>query len=303
MRAAVVHAPNAAPRYEEFAEPDVVGDEVVAKLLAAGLHPLVRVHAGGSHYSSRGTYPLIPGVDGVAELPDGRRVYMGWLRPPFGTFAERVAVPPGRVLEIPGVAPELVAGIMNPASSSWLALRLRARLVAGETVLVMGATGSAGRLAVQIARSLGAGRVIAAGRNRAVLETLAADAIIPLPDTDQLEREFVSGIDIVLDYLWGAPAEQVMAAIVKARSSRRIRFVNIGEAAGEAVISPHALRSANLEMLGSGLGSVAPFDMVREMPALMRHVPKLTLDIEVVPLARVETAWHSGGDRRIVITP
>lgn len=222
MRAAVLHTPDGTPQLEDFAEPELRSGEVIGRVLAAGLHPLVRGHAHGQHYASSGRYPLIPGVDGVAELPDGRRVYTGWLRAPYGTFAERVAANP-HSLELPhGMAPERVAGMVNPASSSWLALRLRGKLVAGETVMVLGATGASGRLAVQLARILGAARVIAVGRDRARLAALNVDAALTFDDDLGEELEHT---DIALDYLWGAPALAVLNAKRGPRRLRRIVFV------------------------------------------------------------------------------
>ncbi len=311
MKAAVVHAPGSAPHFEVFPEPVPADGEVLATVLAAGLHPLVRAQAAGTHYSSHGRYPLIPGIDGVVELPDGRRGYTGWLRAPYGTFAERAAVHPQRMLELSaGLAPELVAGIMNPASSSWLALRLRAKFQAGESVLVLGATGASGGLAVQIARALGAKRIIAAGRNTEILDRLGADAVLPI---DAGFREAVAqevathGVDVVLDYLWGEPATATFAALLAGRDrlgTRRVRYINLGEMAGAAQVPPHALRSLNLEVSGSGSGSVAPPEMAMQMPALLAEVARgaLTIELAPTPLSDIERAWTAAEPRRIVIT-
>lgn len=313
MNAAVLHDPKGVPRAESFPDPDLHDGEVFARVLAAGLHQLVRVHAAGAHYSSHGIYPMVPGVDGVAELPDGRCAYIGWLRPPYGTFAELAAVSPSRAIALPGgLAPELAAGLVNPASSSWLGLRLRARLEPGERVLVLGATGTSGQLAVQIARALGAGRVVAAGRNAEVLARLAADRTLRVdaPDfADHLGRELADhGVDIVLDYLWGAPAEATLAALLAVRMQmpRRVRYVNIGQSAGgEIRLSPHVLRSTKLELLGSGLGSVTPPEIERELPRLLERASALQIDVATVPLARVDEAWRTlpVGGRRLVIVP
>jgi len=313
MNAAVLHDPAGIPRSESFPDPEPQGDEVLARVLAAGLHQLVRMHASGSHYTSHRRYPMVPGIDGVAELPDGRRAYVSWLRPPHGTFAERAAVALDRAITLPaGLAPEIAAAIVNPASSSWLALRLRAPMAAGERVLVLGATGASGRLAVQIARALGAGRVVAAGRNPEVLGRLAADHTLRVdaPDfADQLGRELADhGVDIVLDYLWGPPAETTLTALLAARSqlAGRVRYVNIGQSAGGDIrLSPHVLRSMKLELLGSGFGSVTPSEIASEVPQLLERADRLTIDVDAVPLARVDQAWRTppSGGRRIVIVP
>ena len=157
-----------------------------------------------------------------------------------------------------------------PAVPGRAALTARAKFVAGESVLILGATGIAGHLAVQIARRLGAVRVIAAGRNPEALQQaakLGADATISLEqDPDALIVDFrkhlsESKIDVVLDYLWGAPAESVLAAISQkglAHESRRIRFVQIGNSAGPKIsLAGATLRSSGLELLGSGFGSAS----------------------------------------------
>ena len=119
MQAAVLHAASGTPHADLFADPELQGSEVSARVLAAGLHQLVRVHAHGTHYTSPKRYPMVPGIDGVAEMPDGKRVYFSWPRTPFGTFAERAAIDPARVIELPaGLDPIVAAAIVNPASAS-----------------------------------------------------------------------------------------------------------------------------------------------------------------------------------------
>jgi NADPH:quinone reductase-like Zn-dependent oxidoreductase len=183
MNAAVVNAFGVPPRYTSFAEPVATDGEVLVNVSAVGLHRVVKALADGSHYASSNMLPLIPGVDGVGRLEDGTRVYFGMVRPPFGTFAERAVTAPHMCLPIPEALDDVtVAAIMNPGMSSWAAL-LRAHFVAGESVLILGATGVAGQLAVQVAKRLGARRVVASGRNPQVLEELeqrGADAVISL---------------------------------------------------------------------------------------------------------------------------
>jgi NADPH:quinone reductase-like Zn-dependent oxidoreductase len=316
MQAAVLHESTGTPRCETFADPSPRADETVVRVRAAGLHPLVRGHAAGKHYTSTNVYPLIPGVDGVCELGDGRLGYVAWLRAPYGTFAERAAVTLASALVVPdGLAPEIAAGIVNPAMSGWLALKLRARIAPGERVVVLGATGASGRLAVQVARTFGASHVAAAGRNTGVLGALRADATIAITEMsllrDDLARTFASGVDVVLDYLWGPPALAAFEALLDAKSrlgTRRVRYVNIGEVAGHHVaMSAHALRAMNLEVSGSGFGSVSAAEMRAEIALILDAAARgeLTMAIEPTPLARVASAW-SDGDRdgkRIVIVP
>ncbi len=196
---------------------------------------------------------------------------------------------------------------MNPAMSSWVALRRRIDVAAGASVLVLGATGSAGRMAVEVARLLGAGRVVAAGRDAGKLAALPAD------QTVQLGEEGAAAdvdVDVVLDYLWGEPAAQAMAALVRGREDRgrALTWVAIGSVAGPtAAIPSAALRAARLQLVGSGQGSVPTAEIVAELPALAEAVTagRLTVDARAVPLAEVERAWAEAATstQRIVVTP
>jgi NADPH2:quinone reductase len=315
MKAAVVHSATEPPLYETFADPTPQGDEVMVRVLAAGLHPLVRMIASGKHYTSTRTYPLIPGVDGIGELPDGRRVYFGFLRPPYGTFAEQAVVLPPICLNLPdGLDPVLAAGITNPGMSSYAALSVRGQFQSGESVLVLGATGSAGQLAIQIARALGARRVVAAGRNTQVLGQLPVDATLRLDQpefADALRSELTTHrVDVVLDYVWGTTAETALTVLSSKEAhigARRVRFVQIGETGGAVIRLPAAvLRSTAIELLGSGLGSVAPTQLNACIGQVLRLAGEgaLRLPVEKVPLSQVETAWQKAGEgRRVVFVP
>jgi len=309
MNAAVVHAFDAPPRYMSFEEPVAEQGELLVNVSAAGLHPIVKALANGSHYGSTGVLPFVPGVDGVGRLADGTRVYFGVARSPFGTFAERTVASAAMCLPLPeGLPDAAAAGLANPGMSSMAALRLRAGLVAGESVLILGATGVAGQLAVQIAKRLGARRVVAAGRNPQALESLrdlGADAVISLDQEREalvgvFRREFAEGgVDVVLDYLWGAPAESVLAAIAQKgllHAASRVRFVQVGESAGKTIsLAGATLRSSGLEMLGSGFGSASIaqiFEAVGEFLKEAAAKPFVT-DIKTVALRDVEDLWKS----------
>lgn len=318
MKAAVVHDFNQAPRYADFATPEVADGEVRVRVRAAALSQLVKAQASGRHYSSGKVLLLVPGVDGVGELEDGRRVYFAFPRPLFGAMGEYSVVPRANLVEVPdGVDDVTAAAIANPGMSSWAALIDRARFQPGESVLINGATGASGRLAIQVARHLGAGRITVTGRNADSLRTLdglGADAAIPLDlPADELKARFRDviqgeGANVVLDYLWGASAATFLAA-ASGHGSReaepRVRFVQIGSISGNTLDFPGAvLRSSGLELMGSGLGSLSNAGLVRVVGQLLTAVPVagLTIDAEAVPLADVESAWGRATGSRLVFT-
>jgi len=304
MSAAVVTSFAEPPHYQRFTVPAEAGDAVLADVLAVGLHPRVRSGAAGRHYTSTGTLPMIPGIDGVARLPDGRVVYFAADDDGPGTMADKALVSPHRSVELPaGTDPAEVAAAMNPAMSSWVALRRRVPLRPGQSVLVLGATGNAGAMAVRVARRLGAGRVVGAGRDPERLRALTsqgADAVVQLTgDADSTGRalaEAAAEVDVVLDYLWGAPAAQAMMALLTARPDRgrALDWIQIGAVAGPAIELPSvALRSANLRLQGSGQGSVTPRAYLAELPSLVAEITAGTIGVRVnaLPLAEVERAW------------
>ncbi|OJU82996.1 MAG: quinone oxidoreductase [Solirubrobacterales bacterium 70-9] len=317
MNAAVVRSFDHPPRYEEFADPVARDeDEVVAEVLAAGLHPRVRSGADGSHYTSEGELPMVPGVDAVGRTPEGGLAYFVAGDGVPGTMAERAVMDRRRSVPLPdGVDAVAIAAAMNPGMSAWIGLRRRAELQAGESVLILGATGNAGRMAVQIAKHLGAGEVVAAGRNPEVLATLpalGAGRLVELAGADSIDAlgEAAAEVDVVIDYLWGKPAEAAIPAIVRRRQdrSRALRWVQIGSVAGPDIALPSvALRAANLKVMGSGQGSVSVRGIVEELPALAREIDAGTfaVDAEPVPLAEVESAWTTpvATGRRLVFVP
>ncbi len=308
MKAAIVTHAGQAPVYADFAEPAAEPGELRVAVAAAALSPLVRGRASGSHYSSDGHFPFVVGVDGVGRLDVGQRVYFMLPRAPFGAMAERTVIAAAQCIAVPDDLDDATAAaIANPGMSSWAALVERARIAPGATVLVNGATGAAGRLAVRIARHLGAARVIATGRNVAALGAAGADAAIPLGQPEEaLEdafcEQFATGVDIVLDYLWGASARSLLIAAAKAgKEGVPIRFVQIGSAGGAEIALPAAvLRSSAIEMMGSGLGSVGIDRLVASIGGVLRAAVAagLTLDHRTVPLSDVERAWNQDQDAR-----
>ncbi|MGA7859120.1 MAG: zinc-binding alcohol dehydrogenase family protein [Terracidiphilus sp.] len=315
MQAAVVNVLGQSPIYQSFPEPVPGEGEVIVNVRAAGLHPIVKALASGSHYAAGGELPAVPGIDGVGVLQDGRRVYFGFARKPWGTMCERTVIPVTGYLPLPdGLDDVQAAAIANPGMSAWLSLKDRAAVAAGETVLVMGATGVAGKLATQVARQLGAKRVIAAGRNVAAIAAQDVNAVISLAQPEDAIRdafaaEAANGIDVVIDYLWGRPTELLLEALAKgfrASATRSTRLVEVGSSAGPAITLPGAtLRSIDLKLLGSGFGSV-PLDQVfQAIPTLfkMAAAGSLRVDTEPVHLADVQAAWtRVEKGRRIVFT-
>jgi NADPH:quinone reductase-like Zn-dependent oxidoreductase len=316
MKAAVVTRYDAPPGYGEVPEPETAhADEVVVEVLAAGLHPRVRAQAAGSHYTSTGSLPLVPGIDGVGRTADGQVRYFILEDTDLGSMAERTVVDLRRSVLLPaGADPAVVAAAMNPAMSSWIALRRRAGLRPGRHVVVLGATGNAGRLAVSVARLLGAGRVTAVGRGAARLQGLGADDVVTL-DGDQAEVSAALGAaasraDVVLDYLWGPVTADALRAIVPARADdeQPLSWVQIGSVAGpESPIPSAALRATRLQIVGSGQGSVPTRDIVAELAELALAVSdgRLAVPVRRVPLRDVEAAWVEPGDGglRTVVVP
>jgi NADPH:quinone reductase-like Zn-dependent oxidoreductase len=319
VKAAVVSSFGAAPRYQEFPVPAAAGDhDMVIDVIGAGLHPRVRSQADGSHYTSTGELPLVPGIDGVGRGADGLLRYFVLPDTPVGAMAERTVIDTRRSIVLPaGADPIAVAAAMNPAMSSWVALRQRVHFHAGQNVLILGATGNAGQLAVQIAKYLGAGQVIAAGRNAARLAglpPLGATGTVPLAGeagtvADRLGRA-ATDADVVIDYLWGQPTAAAMAAVITGRADRGkpLTWIEIGSAAGPtAPIPSAALRAAHLQIVGSGQGAVTTREILAELPALAQEITNGTFDIDArpTPLADVEQAWADAAHttHRIVLTP
>ena len=305
MNAAVVASFAEPPRYARFAVPRAAANgEFVVDVLAAALHPRVRSGASGAHYTSTGQLPMIPGVDGVGRRGDGTLVYFVAGDGPLGTMAEKAVVDPRRSIELPdGVDVAKVAAAMNPAMSSWVALRQRVPISPGQNVLVLGATGNAGTMAVQVAQLLGAGHVVAAGRDRTRLAALAGRGAQTVeltgdrdPDAHALGAA-AAEVDIVLDYLWGTPAERAITALLSQRAerSRALDWVQIGSVAGPTIELPSvALRSANFRLQGNGQGAVSPRAYLAELPALVDAVDAGTVEVtaNVAPLADVELIWR-----------
>jgi NADPH:quinone reductase-like Zn-dependent oxidoreductase len=316
MHAAVVDSYDQPPAFRAFPTPEPTGDEVLVDVLAAALHPRVRSQAAGAHYTSTEQLPLIPGVDGVGRTPDGTLRYFVLPDTQLGSMAEQTLIDPRRSAVLPdGVDPVTIAAAMNPAMSSWLALTQRIAFPAGARVLVLGATGSAGRMAVQIAKHLGASHVTAVGRDSrrlAGLPALGADALIELTgDPEEVRAGLAEAgreLDVVIDYVWGDLTATALRAIVPAREDddRPLHWIEIGSMGGlESPIPSAALRATDLRIVGSGQGSVSPRAIVAELPALATEIMsgRYAVPARAVPLRDVTAAWAEQTDDRLVLVP
>ena len=319
MRAAVLHKLGQPPRFEDFPDPVPAEGEILLAVRAAALKPIDKQLAAGTHFASPRELPVISGSDGVGQLPDGSRVFFGGPRRPYGAFAERTVVRQAQCFALPeNLDDAAAASIPNPGVSAWLSLSYRAKLAPRETVLILGATGVTGRLAVQIAKLLGASRVVAAGRNPealASLPSLGADATISLHQPhDSLVAAFrqqnaEKRFDVIIDYVWGPPTEALLAAITThefAPASSEARLVQVGESAAPTINLPAAvLRSTALTILGTA--GIPPMDVLTgAFHHVLTHAAqgRLRIDTESLPLAEVESVWaRPTSSPRLVLIP
>ncbi|MDW5598720.1 zinc-binding alcohol dehydrogenase family protein [Conexibacter stalactiti] len=314
MRAAVVEQ-YGTPVAREFDEPTAGEGQVVIAVAAAGVNPVDVARAAGTFYSGRDPLPFVAGGEGVGTLPDGRRVYFDRPVTPFGAIAERALVRSDATIELPdGLDDGLAVALGISGLAAWLPLAWRADLRPGETVLVLGATGVLGLIAVQAAKLLGAGRVVAAGRDAAALERAVAhgaDATVRLDGTsgsaltDAFRDAAGGAFDVVIDPLWGAPAAAALGAL-----GRGGRLIQIGQSAGTtAELSSAAIRGTLAEIRGH-TNFLAPAG-VKEAAyrTLAEHAVagRLTVEVERVALRDVADAWarQQAGlhGRKLVLVP
>lgn len=322
MKAAIIPAAGASPVFGTFREPVAADGKVIVNVRASALSHLSKGRSSGAHYSSDNVFPSVPGVDGTGTTQDGRRVYFVLPETPFGALAEQSLVDEKRCIPLPDALDDITAAALaNPGMSAWAALVERAKFLHGETVLINGATGSAGSMAVQVAKYLGAGKILVSGRNAEKLEALrklGADEVIPFTiDADHpdgadafeqaLKPHFRNGIDVVLDYLWGSSARAIIAAIARnVEDGHRVRFVQIGSASGENSIDlpAAALRSSAIELMGSGLKSVTMDKLLEGIAHVFEGAAKGAFHIAMatLPLEKIAEAWQAPGEPRMVVT-
>jgi NADPH:quinone reductase-like Zn-dependent oxidoreductase len=322
MKAAVVHQKGEMPQYSEFPDPIAQKeDQIVVTVKAAAIKHLDKSRASGKHYSTEGKEhkPTVPGGDGVGVLPDGTKVYaLG----ATGMIAEKAVIEKDRMVPLPaGLDDAIAASLPNAVAGSALALRFRANMQVGETVLINGATGFTGKMAVQIAKLYGAKKIIVTGRNEASLQSLlalGANEIISLQQDDEAIISQIKAIhqstpiDIILDYVWGHPASLLLASLKGQGSfTHKVRYVSIGSMAGDSIpLSAQMLRSVDIQLSGSGIGSWSReevkllfSDILPEMFQLAAD-NKLVVETEKINLADIEHLWDkevSGGKRLVVM--
>ncbi len=311
MKAAVLHEHGAAPRLDDFEDPVPSDGYAVAEVGAAGINHLDLLKASGGFYTGPPPLPSVVGSDGVGRLADGRRVFFDATVAPHGAMAERTLVREEALLDVPeGVPDELAAALGNSGLGAWLALEWRAGVRAGETVLVLGATGAMGNIAVQAAKVLGAGRVVAAARAGERLQrTLerGADAVVELDTESDLAaalQEATGGADVIVDPLWGHPGLAAMEA-----AAHGARHVEMGQMAGTTLELPAPLvRGKALNVLGFAFFH-APLEVRRDAYAKLMDLAarrELQMDIESVPLSGVRDAWErqrEGPHTKLVVVP
>ena len=318
MKAAVLYQAGEIPQYADFAEPIPSEHEQVIGVKAASIKNLDKMQAKGAHYDKHENYPVVVGVDGVGVLADGTRVYAGSAT---GMMSEKALINSHWYVPVPDELDDVnAAALPNPAISAWLSLAYKGKLKKGDTVLILGATGITGKLAVQIARHLGAGKIIAMGRNQQALDSLGADVTISLNQSDDDIKQAIKAeavktpFDVVIDYLWGRPAEILLSTLaghdLNATVDHITRYVQVGEMAGSAINLPAAiLRSTAIELTGSGGGSISKEVIGKIQTEILPEVfklaaaGKLSIDTLAIPLKDVAEAWQQDAQgKRLVIT-
>lgn len=321
MKAAVLHQLGETPRYEDFPDPTPGEGQILVHVKAVALENVDKMMAEGSHFASQqflSRLPAIVGFDGIGMLEDGRLVGFGGVKAPYGAMAEKTIIPEGYHVPVPeGVDAVIAAALPASALTSLFPLKWGAKLQPGETVLINGATGVSGKLAIQIAKLLGAGRIIGTGRNAESMKQIqefGADAVIDLKQPDEELRENFKteageGYDVMLDYLWGHPTEVLIQTLVPSelRIAKPVRLIQIGEKAGATIsLSADSLRTSGLEIRGGAAG-ITPEAMGEATNQVWGWLKenKLHMDIEQVPLKDIEIVWKRTDfqGKRIVILP
>jgi NADPH:quinone reductase-like Zn-dependent oxidoreductase len=319
MKAAVLHEVGGVPRYEDFPDPVAGEGEVIIDVKAVAVENVDKMFAAGTHYASKrfiDRFPVIPAFDGIGTLPDGTLVGFGNPRLPYGALAEKTVVAGDSFVPIPEGVDPAVATVLGSAING-MSIRTAAGFVPGQTVLVQGATGVAGRLTVKVARLLGAGRIVATGRDDAQLrevQAIGADTVINTAVSDEaLAQAFTDakgdGYDVVVDFLWGRPTEILLRSLIPESFAfpKPTRLIQVGESAGtELTLAAGSLRTSGVEIYGAAKG-LDPETMGEAYGQIVKWAQsgELTFDVEKVPLSDIEAAWQRTDlkGRRLVMVP
>ena len=307
MYAAQVSQWGETPKYIETPKPELPSTDsniIQIKVQATGLHQVVRARAAGTHYSAK-TLPHTPGIDGVGITTSGQQVYFSTLALPSGSFSEIVNVPKEDVAPLPeGVDAVQVAAAVNPMLSSWMALRTRtANLPPNFSVLILGATSASGKIAIDVARHLGAKRVIGVARNLSVLQSLGLDEAIQMQDpVENTDFSNLGHVDVILDYIYGPITAHMLGSL---KTMQPVQFVQVGTLSTQVMeLKGALLRSMNLTMRGSGPGAWKMGDLRVELPAMAQATKALRrLDVKVAKLSDLESVWDEKTKERLVFVP
>lgn len=323
MKAAVMYQKGELPQYVDFPEPVAQNnDEILVTVKAVALKHFDKGRATGKHYSSEipKENGRVIGGDGVCLLADGTRVYGMGIN---GMMAEKAIIVKDRIVELPeGISDAAAASLANAVIGAAMGLRFKAEIQPGEVVLINGATGFTGRVAVQIAKHYGAKKVIATGRNEQSLQdllALGADEIISVKQDDeqfiaQIKKIHAdSPVDVIIDYLWGHTAEMILSCLMgKGSFTHKTRFVSVGSITGDLIqLSAANLRSVDLQLTGSGLGSWPRAHVGKLFSEILPEMFQLAADQKLkvqtteVKLENIAELWNldvPDGKRLVVIT-
>ncbi len=321
MKAAVIFNQGEVPQYIDIPKPAIQNDdELFVTIKAVAIKHFDKIKAGGQEYSANGNKrnAKVIGSDGVGVLADGTRVYAF---SGSGMMAEKAIVLKSRMIKLPnGIDDITAAALPNAVAGSSMALLYRAAMRPGETVLINGATGFTGKMAVQVAKHHGAGKIIVTGRNEQTLQSLislGADDIITIKgDNETFIKKIkkihsISPIDIVVDYLWGLTAEFILTALKGNGSpTHKTRYVSVGAVTGDMIrLSSENLRNVNLYLSGSGLGSWTNEEMIKLFSEIIPEMLQLAadnilkVDTVKVSLDDIGKVWNMeapGGKRYVV---
>jgi NADPH:quinone reductase-like Zn-dependent oxidoreductase len=311
VRAAVIRRSGTTPVLDQFADPQPGPGLVLGTLVAAALNPLDVAIVNGQIPFRRLQPPYVAGYEAVVQLGDGTRRYVGGPPAPYGTLGELVPVADSSGFPVPAALdPGLAAALGVAGLAGWVALDYLGHLQPGETVLVLGSTGTAGQLAVQSARILGAGRVVGAARGQVPGQAAGGgpDVVVDLADGPAVDAGLAAaapgGYDVIVDFLWGDPASAAMN-----NANIGARHIQVGNSAGPtSMISASVIRNKLVKLLGQGM-IAAPAEVRRSAYAqLVRHAVdgKLTLNLETTRLQDISQTWErlkTGPSRKLVVTP